>query len=168
MIGCAAMHGMTELGQEEFQRGPTEVLFNQPFDKTWNATLNALTEFPITTINKEVGLITTDWKTQSAPFIFIMPSGGAYVGGTFRSEAGGSYSQKRERLNIRVKSEPKGSRVSITTSVEVYFNNSVVAAGMGSRPTLEWRPATSDSISEGKLLKAIENALTEEAKPSMP
>ena len=61
-----------------------------------------------------------------------------------------------------MKSESNNTRVSIKTSVEVYFNNTVTAAGMGVRPTLEWRPAESDSITEGKILKAIRAALSDD------
>lgn len=166
VTGCVgSMHGMTLLNPHEFQKGLVEAVFNHPFDEVWNATVASISEFPITNLDKENGLITTDWKLEPAPFIFIPIA--PYGEGVYRSEIGGSYQQKRERLSIRLKRDSgENTRALINTTVEVYFDNSNVAIAMGhaiqgrtGNIIREWRPAQSDSITEGNILKAIENTL---------
>ena len=166
LLGCAATyHRLYELTPDKFQKSSTDTLFNESFDNVLDSTLSALSDFPIISVNKDIGLIVTDWKvTQQAPFIFVMNSE-QYGKGIFKSDIGGSYSQKRERLNVRIKPEPEGTRVSINTTVEVYFDNTMAAialsplAGRRLDTIKEWRPAESDSITESKILGIIENNL---------
>ncbi len=162
-MSCASMqqslHKTTKLQPSEFQIGPNEAVFSTPFDKAWDAMLDIVSNFPIITINKESGIIITDWKTETAPFIFIVGKS-QYDSGIFRSEAGGSFSQKRTRLNIRLKEETERTKISISTSVEVYFDNTVVAIVLRSSNYIkEWRPCLSDGIAESKILDAIRNKL---------
>lgn len=167
MTGCGAggLHGVIELHPDEFQKGPVEAVFNYPFDEVWNATITSISEFSIANLDKENGLITTDWKLQTAPFVFIPVA--PYGEGVYRSEIGGSFQQKRERLSIRLNRDSIGdTKVIINTTVEVYFDNTNVAIAVGhaiqgrtGNIIREWRPAQSDSITEGKIIKAIEITL---------
>src|SRR4030067_2156391 len=95
LAGCVGtIHHFRELSPNQFQKGPTDALFEESYDSVWESTISALSNFPITLMNKDIGLIVTDYKiTQQAPFIFIMNSK-SYGKGIFESSAGGSYSQK--------------------------------------------------------------------------
>jgi len=163
LVGCAgALHHYTKIDPNEFQKQPNESIFNYPFDITWEATLNALSDFPILALSKEEGIITTDWRTQSVPFIFIMGEG-LYDSGIIQTEKNSSYSQKRVRLNIHLLRENNRTMVTIKSSVEVYFDNTLVNIGMGqpvSNSIREWRHALSDNITEGEVLSKIEKQLT--------
>src|SRR4030067_562194 len=164
LAGCVGtIHHFRELSPNQFQKCPTDALFEESYGSVWESTISALSNFPITLMDKDVGLIVTDSKTtQEAPFIFIMNSN-HYGKGIFKSDQDGYYSRKRERLNVRVKTETGGTRVSIITTVEVYFDNTYIT----SKPTKEWRPAESDSITERRILEIIENNLKDaQVKPT--
>jgi|GEM_PF-3205069 len=166
-IGCASvqksMYNITEVRPSEFNKNQNEGLFTDSYERVWNAVVDLCSEYPIININEKSSLIVTDWRNEPPPFIFILNEGQREQV-IFKSDVGGAYTQKRERLNIRVKKESNGIRVIILTSVEVYLDNYTAAISFNIPRIQEWKRASSDGITENKILKAIEKKLAAEEK----
>lgn len=56
-IGCAGVKSL----EKPIEKKPTEMVYGFEFDKVWNATLQSISEYPLTIIEKNSGIINTDW-----------------------------------------------------------------------------------------------------------
>ena len=58
-IGCSINNRITEKPPETFY--PTKRIINADFDTVWNKTLQSIARYPLTIIEKNSGIINTDW-----------------------------------------------------------------------------------------------------------
>jgi hypothetical protein len=126
-------------------------VFNKSFEGVWKATVNVLSEeeYPIGVIEKESGLITTDFVIftkglgveREIDIVAVRPS---IIFGT--------WSQGRYSLSIFVTEKNNGTLVRVKPHIEAYENN----------VTNSWHVCDSRGVIEEKLLGKIEQLLAQE------
>ncbi len=107
-MGCAAA---------PVQRAePKTMEFQQPFDKVWSAAVRIITvdnDLPIQVIEKDSGIITTDWVTYERP---VKGMGEAFM--ISSSNTTNPNIQIRYKLNISIEKTDNGTEVYIRDHVE--------------------------------------------------
>lgn len=148
LLGCAPVY----ISQEEVDAIKKETVYPYGFDKVWSATVEALAdmEVPIESIEKESGLITTDFIRISSKRInqigllfrddkYMIPGSGGY---SF-SMRGGRY-----KLNVfEYLIDSLATKVKVTVHIEVYYKG------------LDWTPLKSRGEIEREIFEAIQQNL---------
>jgi len=151
LLGCAPPRYL-ETNNQTF---PTERNFNANFDKVWVNTLKSVSYFPLTIIEKNSGIINTDWITY-VETKKISVWRGLIGGGQVEDDMPAEISH---RINILVTEKDSVTiNVKIIRYVKVR-NYLMVVGGKGN-----WAPdsygiftqVNSDTRQENKILNAIE------------
>lgn len=106
---------------------PQDRNFDVPYDEVWNAAIAALGELdlPISTLEKESGVLATDW--------ILLDGAGTFMecDGDVRSEEG--------RYNVLVRQVTGGTQVRITTSYRAIAETGAAAVRCGTTGEMERR-----------------------------
>ena len=136
LFGCSGVR--TEKKPEAY---PTSMAFEASYNKTWEALLSAVNDYPVLLIDQEKGVINTDW------LVYI--------------KKGSRFQKERTRLTITVKTEKEKITIDITSQLEE----------QSSRPFTKWKPIQSNGKRENQILKEVKARLgpkTEEPAEQSP
>lgn len=136
LLGCSGPKT-----QKEPEAYPTSMVFDASYDKTWEALLSAVNDYPVLLIDQEKGVINTDW------LVYI--------------KKGSRFQKERTRLTITIKTEKEKMTIDITSQVEE----------QSSRLFTKWKPIQSNGERENQILKEVKIRLgtkTEEPAEQSP
>lgn len=154
---------MRVMQQVPVEKKPTSRIFPFSFDSVWTATMKSISEYPLTIIEKESGIINTDWVSGTRTQKVRIWRGLAF-GGMVDDE---QPIEIQYKLNILVSSE---SAESTKVRVIRYAKERPYDVGMGPRGC--WQPNTlaefqqvdSDTQTEHELLNTIGHFLETDSK----
>ena len=138
---------------------PTDRVFSVSYDSTWQAVIKVMAVFPLTVIEKESGILNTDWTTRTA-YKKVSVWRGLIFGGQVDDEIP---MELMERFNVLV---TRGS--DSTTTVRVIRFVKARPYDMIAGPKGSWTPASnrdftqteSSTVPEWRLLNAIDQCLS--------
>ena len=137
---------------------PTSREFDASIDSTWSAVMKVMAEFPLTVIEKNSGILNTDWMTRTSHRPASVWRGLAF-GGQVQEDVP---IELMERFNILVT-----RNLDSTTVVRVirYVKARQYTQAMGGKgswlpPSTDFVQTESSTIPEWKLLNAIERCIT--------
>jgi hypothetical protein len=123
IIGCGGK------GMKETERFPTSMSYEDSYDNTWTALLASVKKYPVLLIDKEKGVIHTDW--------YVYPKGKSNI------------LREKCKLDIKVEKAEEKVKIDITSQMET----------QNSRIFRKWVPKTSNGQTEYEILKEVENRL---------
>lgn len=156
VISCVPKGKLLEKPKE---RMPTSRDYQSDFNIVWSSVLRTLTEYPLTIIEKESGLINTDWLGRTVKKK-VSVWRGLLGGGQVEDEMP---VELKERLNILV-----SVKTDVITNVKIVRYVKVRQYRMTPGGVGNWRPdirssfrqTESDTQTEYRLLNEIENNIS--------
>jgi hypothetical protein len=136
---------------------PTQKSFNAPRDAVFNAAIAALQQFPIILVDRESGVISTDWRFY-IDYKRIKIWRGKLYGGYVEDKAP---MDVKDRLTLKISQETDGTILKINRSVAIRaFNMEIGPVGSWSRNERgDYYPTTSNTKVENDIIQAVEKAL---------
>ena len=135
---------------------PTDSTFQASFDVTWDAVMQSIAEWPLTVIEKESGIINTDWTTRMDSLKMSFWRG--VYGGQVEEDVP---TEVMERINVVVR-----ARTETATNVRIirYVKFRIYEMAMGpvgsfTRGTGEFTQTNSNTLVEARLLDRIGSVL---------
>ena len=154
LIGC----GSAKLLEKPQPILPTDRNYSARFDDIWNATLKAISYFPLTVIEKNSGIINTDWIEYVDTVkvnVWRGLTGGGQVDDAMPVEV-------MHRLNVLVSQKDSAvTNVKIIRYAKVRPYN-ITWGGVGNwEPNVKgnFEQTTSNTVQENKILNEIEHIL---------
>lgn len=156
VAGCATVT-VPKVRVLEGEQHDTSRTYRANFDQTWEAAIDVMQRYPITTIEKVSGLLITDWVEGTSD--------------TYYAEITGQKQmlQDRTRFNIKVSAVSEGSRVTVNQYIKLHTPGAIVSDPlMGTiGPFYDWQdavgikdlPTQTPGQREREILDAIEAKL---------
>ena len=142
---------------------PTYHLFEQDYDTVWKATLKTIAEFPLTIIEKQSGILNTDW-IQYVDSVPVIANRGFPVG----QKKENMPREVRHRLNILVSQERSGTKVNIIRYVQTRPYRLIESGGWELNNLHSFQTGKSDTNTEHKILLQINSELENQALNGNP
>ena len=170
VTGCVTVRTQPiTMGALEGEKYETSRTYAATVDQTWEAVVDVMQRYPITTIEKASGLLITDWVDGASEIFYA-----EYVGKR-------EMLKDRTKLNIKVSQVTGGIRVTVNQYVKLFAPASSVIAVMEDPiagttvpypPVYEWRdvsgikdlPTRTSSKQEREILDAVEAKLKEHSE----
>lgn len=153
-VGCSMSNKLLEKPPEKAY--PTKRVLNADFDTVWNKTLQAIARYPLTIIEKNSGIINTDWCGYTDS-VSVSVWRGVLFGGQVEDEMP---VEVQERLNILItRVSETGTEIEIIRYVKIRpYVQTTGGKGSWAPPTSQqYTQTTSNTRKEFDILNKIEN-----------
>jgi len=158
VVGCLPAVTQLRVGVREGEQNDISRAYSANFDQTWEAAIDVMQRYPITTIEKASGLLITDW-VEGASDVYYSEIEGKKE--TLRD---------RSRFNVKVSAVGDGSRVTVNQYVKLRAPTYMISdpmMGTTGGPFYEWQdvagikdlPSRTPSQREKEILDAINASL---------
>jgi len=157
-VGCSMSNKLLEKPPEKPY--PTKRVLNADFDTVWNKTLQAIARYPLTIIEKNSGIINTDWCGYTDS-VSVSVWRGVLFGGQVEEEMP---VEVQERLNIlitRVSETGTGIEVIRYVKIRPYVQTTGGKGSWALPTSQQYTQTTSSTRKEFDILNKIEELVNE-------
>lgn len=130
-----------------YEERPIYGLFNAGFDRVWSAAIEAMDLYPLEIVDKERGLIVTEWITSTSDYIF--------------STFGATYIPEKIRFKMRLHINSRGGKTTVKIISWEQVEKDLISGNLEFTGSIyTWIDVPSSTAREREVLEKIRKNLT--------